>query len=219
MAASICSGQPGDLKPLLEEGVRLYSRNEMDAARKHFECVLALAREAKQKGAEGEAHRMLGQILNFKAQYPAARAELEQALAIFRDASYHLGMGRVHQALGYTAWGMGDREQARECYYRSLAEFEAAGDLSQLANAAYNLAFLEPGYEEPVKLIRRGLELARQIGNQPLEGDLLHLWADRDFDKGDFATAAEKLEQDRLGVGQKHAPPAFCDLVSTPKPP
>jgi CHAT domain-containing protein/Tfp pilus assembly protein PilF len=191
---SPCLAQSAAVADQIRQGFQHYGKNEIEPAQQRFEQALALATEERDTSAQAECHRMLGVILNRKAEYPAARVELDQALALFQSISQRKGVGLVYNALGFNAWGMGDLARAAELYRQALVEFEATGALREKADALYSLAFMMPHNEERRLLMSQNLELARQIGYQKLEGQILHSDGDRDFGEGDFASALAKLE-------------------------
>ncbi len=165
--------------------------------------------------AEARARWGLGTILNKEAQYPAARAELEQALALFETLSDRLHTARAYTELGFAAWGMGEDKQGQASYRKALAEFEAAGELPGKAGVLYSLAFLEPDGPERDRLMRQALELAEQLGDQTLQGKILHSQGDRAFYRGDFAAAMEKLEQAAQCLEQARARPELARVLTS----
>ena len=73
---------------------------------------------------------------------------------------------------------------------------DRAGDLKERAIATFNLIRAEPAKSD-ASLAALG-ELfadAEQLDDKDFEGDILHLWGDRFFNRGEYEPAIEKLEE------------------------
>lgn len=183
------------LQEQLRAAFKHYYRGDLDAAQQQVRRVLISAKEQNQGLIEGECHRVLGQIFNGKAQYPAARVELETALAQFQKLSHRLGIGMTYDELGFSAWGMGDRQQAAAYYRQALGEYGALGKIREQASALFNLAFVTPERAEAEKLEDQALDLAVEAGDRNLQAKIWQSRGDRAFGQGDFSSAAERLEK------------------------
>jgi len=145
-AAYALSGRAGYAVPLLEQAVKQAASMKMvvrhvlavawlsevhlldgrvDVATHHARSALALAREHKERGHEGWALRLLGEIASRSDPWALESAEdyYRQALALAEDrgmrplvAHCHLGLGKLYQRTG-------DRSHAEEHLTAAIALF------------------------------------------------------------------------------------------------
>lgn len=85
-------------------------------------------------------------------------------------------------------------DRARDLYRESIEAFTSLGALPDLLQAYYGYLFVTPKSEE-LETYSRGIDLAQRLGNETLEGQLIHAHADHLYRRGEFSTAADLLEK------------------------
>jgi tetratricopeptide (TPR) repeat protein len=185
----------GTADPVLAEAFLLFERDQIDAAGARFDEALAAAVARGDRTAEAEALRGTGRVRYRQGRYADARASLEQALVLFEARGDRLGVARVRSHLGSVAVAVGDRDRARALYLEAREEMRALGALRDETEAVFNLVHATEGAAAQRALVAEGLALASRLGDPRLEGKLLHLESDIDYEEGRFADAMRTLDR------------------------
>ena len=98
---------------------------------------------------------------------------------------------------GGVAWWQRDREATGSCYREALAIERELGDPARIAEALYNLAFVEAGddIESAARLLDESLELFRQVGDERGQAQVLAMLVIRDAQARDWARVTASLEE------------------------
>ncbi len=102
----------------------------------------------------------------------AARAQYKEATAAFKAS---------------------DTDRARKLYREAIMAFTELEAWPDLLRSYHAYLFVVPHSEEH-DTFTRGLDLARRLGSELFEGQILHAHADKVFGRGDYAQSAEILE-------------------------
>ena len=182
-----------------------------DPARLHVarESVVGYAERVRRQYADADpirAHllRALGQVCTRLDLFDEGRALLEEALALFERTA---GSGTPDQvqtlrSLGQLEYHRGDYPRAAEHLERALAIARAVdepdpGDVAGLANDLAACLRHTDRDDEARRLHEEALALRRALGDGlPIAESLNNLSA-LDMDRGEFATAVERLREAR----------------------
>ena len=136
------------------------------------------------------AHFAAGYAALGEGDFAAAKQSFEQSLA----AADARGQGAALAQLAWLAMASGDAG-ARELAERSLALAEESGDKLTESGALGTLAELAAEPAEAVRLLERGLDLRRAIGDKRLVANSLLALGRTDMLRGDYDRATTLLEE------------------------
>jgi len=173
--------------------VKLYQQGDRAAARLALERTIELAVQQQDPEVEAEARYELGIALNKMAQYAASTAQLTAALPILERSQDRSKLAVAYGNLGSNEYFLGNPEQARAYFEKSLSVYESLEDWRAVARAHYNLTFVTKDADH----IQLGLEMARKSGARDIEALLLHQWADSEYAGDNFDAAFDRLNQAR----------------------
>ena len=167
----------------------------LDAAEREIDNLRAAMEWSCESGDPEPGSRIGAAIWRFwqqRSHLAEGRAWLERLLALPAAARPTRLRGRALTALGGTTYWQGDFARARAAYEEALRIYESLSDRSDLADALYNLAFIEIIGGAPEKaraLLERSLGLYRELSDttgvtKVSEGLVAVL-----FKLGDYATA------------------------------
>ncbi|HEX6022160.1 MAG TPA: BTAD domain-containing putative transcriptional regulator [Solirubrobacter sp.] len=171
----------GDGPPLLRmhvengAGVLAAEQGDFDAARKHFETALELARAHDHRARIAGTVTNLATLAMYAGDYEDAVARYEEASEVARE----LGDERQHslamQNLGIAHEGAGNHARAIAALEESLALARRVGDPSHLASVARSLAryLLDEDPDRAVELLHESLVLARDSADRNAIVELL----------------------------------------------
>jgi len=171
-AASLCSSYPDAGAYVLD--LRLHPREKI----RWLETAVAVARQLKDRGAEG---RHLGNLGNAYKNLGDARKAIEyyqQALAIAREISDRRNEGAWLGNLGLAYADLGDARKAIEYYDQALAISREIGDRRGEGNHSWNLGleYEKAGdLERAADLMQVCVDYERKIGHPDAEKDAQRL--------------------------------------------
>ena len=143
----------------------------LDAAERDIDNLRAAMDWSCESGEPDAGLRIGAAVWRFwqqRSHLAEGRAWLERLLPLPAAAAPTRLRARGLTALGGVAYWQGDFGRAREAYEEALRIFESLPDRSDLADALYNLAFIEIIAGAPVKareLLERSLGLYRELAD------------------------------------------------------
>ena len=204
-------------RPLLAEALRRlavvrHRRGSLPGARTLAERSLGVAVASDSPASIAEALNTLGGLELVADRY-------DQARTLFRRATEHARtsaelLGRIEQNLGSVESLLGNRDEARDHFRRSLHAFLAAGDEHGCAIAYHNLGMISSDlrhWQEAEEFFTASLRAVQQTGDLHLRGLAL-------LNRAEVLLSLGKLVQARLSADaaagifdELHAPPELAD--------
>ncbi len=151
------------LEFLIEDGIDLYYRGQIDSARATLLSISGLASQAADTAAWAKALTWLGLAAWRQGDYPEARRLGRQALDLKLAANLSDQLYRSYNALGLTAWHEARLTEAGEMFGEALAAARAVGDERGMAGASGNLGLVQMDLGEFPKA-RQNLMTLRDAG-------------------------------------------------------
>jgi CHAT domain-containing protein len=184
-----------DVDALLREGERLLSSQKAADAKAMFDRALAGAHGLSLESQTGAAHCGLARALHALAQYQPAFDAATRCLEIYTRIGYQPGIGQANLSLSAAADLMGNRAVARTHADRSLAAFEATGNVRARFIATLQVIRVNPRSAETEALYARIVDAAIEAGDRNLEGNARHSWGDYLFNTGRLEDSLVTLER------------------------
>lgn len=162
-----------------------YSLQAGDAARAiyahadaemHYRTAVELAREVDDRGLEMEAREKLGGALTFMARYDEALETYEPALSFHREEGDFEGEVRLMADVGGILFDQNRRDEGIERLRPAMERWER-DPLASAAAARFHLTLSNLYWhagrrEDQLRVLDRGVELARAVGDDSLLGRL-----------------------------------------------
>lgn len=168
---------------------------------------------------EGLMRSALGVAYIGSHRYDEALAALAEALPLTRACGERRDEGHVHNNIAVAYGGLRRFDEAAASFERAL-ELLSRNDPAAVAMALNNLGYAEAraGRADPAPL-ERALELARQVGNVPLEAAVLHGLGLTHRNGGDheraLAALRDSIEVFRRIGDLRQVPDCLTDLGAT----
>jgi predicted ATPase/DNA-binding SARP family transcriptional activator len=167
----------GDAPPELRRdahdgaGVLAGEQGDFAAARRHFEAMLALAREHGTPARVARAFSKLGNLALYEDDTDEAIRLYEASTALWRETGDDRGLSLSTQNLGIAHSGAGNHERAVALLEESVVLARRAGDPAHLSSSLRSLgrASLAGGRAgaDVLPIVREALALSREIGDRP----------------------------------------------------
>jgi predicted ATPase/DNA-binding CsgD family transcriptional regulator len=141
--------------------------NDLDAAQRHFDWALQIARVLDDE--VNIAWALTYKSYTMMHKLDAALTLAEEGLALFRALDHQPGLAQALCILGELARFGGDDARARQAYEECLMVSQTTGETRRIRHMFGNLAFLaqhEGDYERARALAEQGLRLALEMDNQ-----------------------------------------------------
>ena len=131
----------GEAHMLMALGLALLELKGPNAAQKHQEQALILAREVKDRYLEGKALNNLANAVGLaQGDYHAAYEYFFQALSVFQEQGNRVGIGLALANLGWASTILGDYSAAMTYYERSLVFNREQGNIMNEMYTNINLS-------------------------------------------------------------------------------
>jgi eukaryotic-like serine/threonine-protein kinase len=146
------------------------AQQALPEARRTYEEILAVCREAGEKAMLAWSLTHLGRVLQKQGHATAARKKLDEALASFREIDDNRGFTAALCTIAAIAWQQGDLAGSRKMYEEAGVIARESGDLAGRAESLEALGRIQLARDQPAEADRRWRE-ALSLGLQ--RGDLL----------------------------------------------
>ncbi|HKC65963.1 MAG TPA: tetratricopeptide repeat protein [Pyrinomonadaceae bacterium] len=174
-------------------------------ARKHYEKVLMLARQLRNRNGEGFALTGLGHMYFFQGRLAEAAEMYQQALAIARDIKGRSNEGKLLMNLGNVYDKQGHLDDAEKFYREALEISREASDRATEARVLGNLGitYLEQErLSEAEEFYQQCLRVSGEVGDLAIQATVLNDLAGIYEQQGRWSQA-EKYCQDSLAIMRK----------------
>ena len=142
-------------------------RNELADAEERLNWAAQMAVDHDAHASLAAARRLLGYVAHRRGQFNTALDLLRQASEYFLQAGDKSSLARTDNILGMAYSVVGDKPKALLHIRRSLIDESLTEDKNQLVRGHVNLGHLlvsQGAFQEGLGHLRRGQQLARQIG-------------------------------------------------------
>lgn len=199
---------------LLREGFQQFQTQQIEAALMAWQKSLAIYREIKERGGEGEGLGSLGIAYHVLRDYDKAIKYQLQSLAIAREIKDRIGEMQSLSSLGNSYYAAGNYDQAIASLLQSLAiareNKERASEMQVLSNLGFTYYSLGK-YDQAIEYYLQHLAIAREskerIEEEQSLGYLGNAYRylskyDKAIDYGLQRLAVTREIKDREGEGQ-----------------
>jgi len=180
-------------------GISYFAKGDTDNALIYLQQSLELRRKLNQPGYLTETLSALGDVYAALGDYDKSLTNLLSALDVSRKASDTAGAAGVSQTIGNVLVSQGRLGAAVSAMQDAVKGYRAVNNQSlEMVSALYSLAdtlALAGRGAEAEKLLDQAQEMARDLKNETVNGQILNARGDVAFYQGDFKNAKSFYEQ------------------------
>ena len=161
---------------LVKQGEQEIDKGQFQKAFETFQEALKLARQLKDRYAEGQALGDIAFVYNSWGQPQKALEINNQALTIAREMGDHTQESTILNNIGDVYQGIGQLEEALKYLNQALPIARKISDRSLEATISSNIGLLYQGTgkpEEALKYLNQALPIAREVSNRSMEATIL----------------------------------------------
>ena len=212
-------GAPGQLRSLAlgAAGTLANAQGDVEAARRHWEERLRLARELGDENAVAKALRLLGILAARRQAFAEARALYEESRVLSRKIGDASGESQVEHLLANVLRLHGDYEAARVLYEKGLTRARQAGSSwaeAEALRALGNVAWHVCDWAEARQRHETALAIWRRRGSTAALPEGLYNLAEVDRCAGELASARMLYEESIAGLRELNSQPALARALT-----